>query len=294
MALREYQYRTFDQLLSAVLSDFKTYDQEGMIDPQDLIKIAQKVNRQLGVKIHRNKQRIIELNKGKVRLPNDYYKLNVAIVLGEKEVKTMNMQGVQTEDIVLPADCNNPSPLPGSIFNSTCRPGTARVTECGQEYAVVQHFSHQQHIYHHLHKLRIKPGPDVLDQRKHHEKNTPETHESDREAYIKNGWLYCNFDTGKIYIDYVSEMEDEDGNLLVLDDDIINEYYEYAMKERILENLMIEGEDVANKLNMIAGKRRTAHIEAVTRAGMYEFDELAQIWEANRLAMYKKYYYQFV
>lgn len=283
------KYRTFDELLASVLSDFKTYDQEGMIDPQDLIKIAQKINTQLSVKINKNKQKILEIEKGRVKLPNDYFKLNLAFILSERVVSTPVLHGVQTEDVlVLPNDCDNPSPIPFSNFNGSCREGTVRMTECCKRYEVVQYFRNSTYTYKQLHKIRIEDGPGI-------EFDCPNrTFKSDFSAYVKNGWLYTNVDSGKLYISYISIMEDEEGNLLVLDDNIINEYYEYALKERILENLLMNGEDVAGKLNFIAGKRKSAHLEAVTRAGMFEFDELEKMWEMNRRAMYKKYYYQFI
>lgn len=284
----ELRYRTFDQLLSSVLSDFKTYDQEGQIDPQDLIKIAQKINTQLGVKIFQNKQKILTIEKGRVRLPNDFFKLNLAYICTEKIFISQNMQGIQTEDVILPSNCNNPGPIPCHTFNTTCREGSVRLTECGKEYHVIQYFKTQTVTYKHLRKLKITDGSGLTD-------DCPNKNfYVEEEGYIKDGWLYVNFDKGTLYINYISQMEDEDDNLLVLDDNIINEYYEYALKERILENLLIEGEDVVRKLEYIAKKRSKAYIEAKTRSGMYEFDELQEIWERNRKVMYRKYYYQFI
>ena len=42
------QYRTFSQLIDEVSIDFSTYALEGMIEPQQLIKVAQRVNYDLG------------------------------------------------------------------------------------------------------------------------------------------------------------------------------------------------------------------------------------------------------
>lgn len=288
MALVELKYRSFDELLAAVLSDFSMYDQEGLIDPQELIKVAQRVNTDLSIKINMNRQAILDIEKGRVRMPNDYHKLNLAFILTEKVINVPNMHGVQTEEVmILPNDCNNPSPLPHSTFNSTCRPGTVRMTECCKQYQVVQYFHSTNVTYKKLHKVNITSGPGLFE-------DCPNRHwQSEFTGYIKNGWLYTNVEEGKLYLSYVSTMEDDEGNLIVLDDNIINEYYEYALKERILENLMFNGEDVANKLQYASNKRRIARIEAKTRAGMYEFDELEQMWEENRKQMYKKYYYQF-
>ena len=45
-----HKYRTFDQLLEDVTVDFRTYALEGMIEPQQLIKVAMRVNYDLGLK----------------------------------------------------------------------------------------------------------------------------------------------------------------------------------------------------------------------------------------------------
>ena len=50
-----HKYRTFNQLLDDVKIDFSTQDHEGMIEPQQLIKVATRVNYDLGLKIHRTK-----------------------------------------------------------------------------------------------------------------------------------------------------------------------------------------------------------------------------------------------
>ena len=46
-----HKYRTFDQLLEDVMVDFQTYALEGMIEPAQLIKVATRVNYDLGLRI---------------------------------------------------------------------------------------------------------------------------------------------------------------------------------------------------------------------------------------------------
>jgi hypothetical protein len=51
------KYRTFDDLVSDVAIDFEKFDIEGMIQPQTLIKIARKVNYDLGLRIYQTKEK---------------------------------------------------------------------------------------------------------------------------------------------------------------------------------------------------------------------------------------------
>ncbi len=54
MANKELQYRTFNELLDEVRLDFNMYELESMIDPAQLIKVAQRVNYDLGLRISSN------------------------------------------------------------------------------------------------------------------------------------------------------------------------------------------------------------------------------------------------
>ena len=74
----ELKYRTFDQLLYEIGTDFVIYNNEGLIEPAQMIKVAQRVNYDLGLKINGTKETILDLEKGKVRLPDDFYVMNYA------------------------------------------------------------------------------------------------------------------------------------------------------------------------------------------------------------------------
>ena len=76
------KYRTFDQLLEDVTVDFRTYALEGMIEPQQLIKVAIKVNYDLGLRIQRTRHAVIEVENSKAQLPTDFNVLNFAAVCG--------------------------------------------------------------------------------------------------------------------------------------------------------------------------------------------------------------------
>jgi len=81
--------------------------------------------------------------------------------------------------------------------------------------------------------------------------------------------------------------------LLILDHPMINEYYEYGLKQRILENLYMNGEDVMQKLNLIEQRFRGARNNALSIVNTPNFKELSKLHDMNRRAMYGKYYDQF-
>jgi hypothetical protein len=74
---------------------------------------------------------------------------------------------------------------------------------------------------------------------------------------------------------------------------MINEYYEYAVKQRILENLYMNGEDVAQKMQLIEQRLKAARNNALGIVNMPNFAEMKNLWMMNRRAQYQKYYDMF-
>jgi len=288
----EPKYRTFDELLNEVATDFVMYNNEGLIEPAQLIKVAQRVNYDLGLRIHGTKEKILDVEKRKTRLPDDFYVLNYAYLCGENTYSNPVMHGRHTENVILDpthcktADGKNVCKKCGEV-DKTCICERTYTVECktGEKVyvQVVEKRKYETKTYTTFQKLKISTSTgrnDALDN-------------SGNGAYIKNGFVYTNFDTGRIYVSYQGALEDEDGNLLVLDHPVINEYYEYAIKQRVLENLYLNGEDVTQKMQLIEQRLRGARNNALSIVNTPDFAEMKTLWETNRKAMYSKYYDMF-
>ena len=286
-----HKYRTFDQLLDDVSIDFRTYSLEGMIEPQQLIKVATRVNYDLGLRIHRTKEDVIEVEHGKGQLPSDFNYLNYAFVCGDYKVVNTPPSGTHI-DTTHPKYV--PSPDGGDIGpcdDPTCKDVCVVKTDCNKKddgYMVVQYIGAEQYrTYSTFFPLRIRESATVLCE-------CPNVGtEAVNIAEIKDNYILTNFDTGKIYISYQGAMEDTEGNLLVLDHPYCNEYYEYALKQRILENMLFAGENVAQQLGLIEQKLRASRNNALGFVNTPDFEEMRKIWEVNRKAQYSNYYDMF-
>lgn len=297
MSTYNMRYRTFDQLLEDVNGDFKNFALEGLIEPETLIKVARRVNYDLGLRLNKDIEVVLEVEKGRVKLPDNFYILNFALLCGEYTVTETVPQGTQIEELdgttplyqvsppalVLPCGEEAPecSPIPVVSGSSCC------LDKCGNNYRLVQVIKTQTRTYSYMLPLKIRKSNFV-------DCKCPNINMvSIDEAWIKDGYLYTSFDSGNIYLNYTSLMEDEEGNLLVADHEMYNEYYEYALKERILEALYFNGEDVERKLQYAQGKLKKARLEARRIVDTPDFAEMRKLWEKNRKAMYAKYYYMF-
>jgi hypothetical protein len=315
------KYRTFDQLLADVSSDFKKYQLQDLIDAQDVIKVAKRVSYDLGLRINMTKESILEVEKGRVKLPNDFYVLNFVMACGKYETKQYLPQGTHIEEKIVgkvtpeyqeappevidlcdvplvppPCDPCDPCAQCGEELTncepcSSCcaNPDSCTISCNGDLVQLVQVLKSETRTYKVTAPIRIVQNEEVLAD------DCPNVYwRSELTGYIKDGWLYTSFDTGKVYLNYQGALEDAECNLLVVDHDMINEYYEYALKDRILENLFMNDEEVnPNKIQIIKQGLRVARNNALSIVNTPNFSELKDLYQANRKAFSSKYYDMF-
>jgi hypothetical protein len=277
----ELTYKTFDKLLEEVRIDFEGYDIEKHIKPQQLIKVAMRVNYDLGIRINQTREVIRDIENLKVRLPDDFLLLNYALICGSYKVTQPVIQGTTIEDVIIAplADCNNET--------TSCQPEQTCMTQCGDYFQLIQKIKTETRTYDQLYSIRFQPSRYVP-------LTCPNTKWGcANEAFIKHGYIFTNIDCGQIYLNYQGQLTDEDDNLLVVDHPMINEYYEYALKQRILENMYFDGEDVIQKMGLIEPRVKAARNNALSIVNMPGFKEMYEIWDLNRKAQYHKYYNQF-
>ena len=313
------KYRTFDQLLDDVQVDFQNLTLQNMIEPQQLIKVVKRVSNDLGLRIFMTKETLLEVNKGRVKLPDSFHVLNYALVCDDVVVNEPVIQGTNIQEInVIPTYKETPAVIdvctPPTVNCRSCgvptntcacqtNPSNCEVLPSGQQYCskprlqmnckgdvyeLVQIVKSQERTFRRLWPLQLLTNDQTIDC------GCPNLYiKTPQQAWIRDNYFYTNFDDAKIYISYQSTLEDDEGNLLVVDHDQINEYYEYAVKERILENLFMNDENVSAKLQLVQQKLRVARNYAKSYVNTPNFAEMKQLWQANRKAQYGKYYDMF-
>lgn len=303
------KYKTVDQLLAEVKSDFEAYNTEGLIKPYQLIKVAKRVNYDLGLKIHQTKNIVLEVDHGRAKLPDDFMVLNYAYLLGNFELVSPLVQGTHVEQVPLDAPtyqpgvknipiCGTPDPCPEPEPEcpDPCEDPCAEEQPCGtwfnckgQEMQLVQKVKYQTRRWTEFYRVHINGDDQLFDPLCPNKR-----WQSKHNGFIRDGYIYLGIKKGEIYLNYQGIMEDDDGNLLVLDHPMINEFYEYAIKERVLEILMGNNESVnGNFVNRIDMKLRFARNNALSIVNTPDFAELKRMWATNRKAMFNKYYKMF-
>jgi len=279
------KYRTFDSLLEDVKIDLRTLTLENRIDPAQLIKVAMRVNYDLGLRINVTKETILQVEKGRVRLPEDFYVMNYGLMLHQGYETIIPAQGTNVQDVtptwrpwVEQNSCSNESLPEQPVCFSKCNDNT---------YQIIQVVNQEKRAYRSFVPIRFRNSKFV-------DCNWPDLFGSNRdEAWIKDGWLYTTVEHADIYINYQGTFTDENGDLLIPDHPMLNEYYEYAVKKRILENLVMDGENVTAQYQLVAQEYRGARNNALTIVNTPNFSEMEKLWVMNRKAMYSKYYDMF-
>lgn len=281
------KYRTFDQLYEDVSVDFASYTLEGFVDPAQLIKVAIRVNYDLGLKIHKTKDTVLEIEHGKALLPLDFAYLNYAFRCGSYTVSEEMPCGTTIETFNPVPYVPSPNEVSNCETTPTCN-NVCVIQNCNNQYQLIHRVggSLSYRVYNMFIPLKIKKinkyTCDCF---------SDET--ADDIAEIRDGYIYTSFTTGKVYINYQGAMEDTNGNLLVLDHPYCNEYYEYALKQRILENMLFDGENVTPQLTLIEQRLRAARNNALTYVNTPDFKEMQNVWQTNRKAQYHNYYSMF-
>lgn len=319
------KYRTFDSLLEDVMVDFQVFALENLIEPQSLIKVARKANYLLGLRINQTRETVLEVEHGKVKLPDDFYTFNYALICGEYTLNTgydlggTNIQEVpyrevpSTVDFCAPETVNcsvcNANPCnhtagcelntlptnyipdaydPNNPYGDTCIRPRVFMNCKGEKYELIQILPNgQQRTYTVLIPLRMRSSQNI-------ECECPNLYwDTPNEGWLKDGFLNTTFQHGKVYLNYQGDLTDDNGNLLVPDHELLNDFYEYSLKERLLENLFNNGEDVAQRYQLAAAKLKVAKNDAMSLVNTPNFEEMKKLWWANRVAMYGKFYNMF-
>lgn len=299
-------YKTFETFMYDVADDLSAYDDQGYLNSDKYIKLVQKVNADLSVRINPTKETAIDVQNYKAKLPDDFKLLNDAYICYDYKI-TKDTVGIQIEYENVPVTnmngCSNSIGCTCSNCVDTLNTCAPSINSCLN--AVCQDKDNYQCTPYQVWRKSKKELVNIygvlrlsLSTRNYaaegcYQKN-PWDKAVDEMSITKEGDCYfmnTSFKEGVVYINYVSHMVDDDNNILLLDHPLTNEYYEYEVKARIYEDLWLNGiEEVATKLKYVKEELRKAKIIAKNFVNTFDFAELKQVHFANRQRMARKYF----
>jgi hypothetical protein len=373
--LKELKWRTFDDLMNEVNIDMYSFSQDSSIQPAQLIKMVQLCNKELGVKIQKTKETVLDVCDKAAKLPADFDLANFALVahhwkrhectdpgyltgysVTERSIYpdptlttcpcwTVVSTGAQTtvkqcdgteESVFFPANDDSSAKTTKVCAMSITPHANLVLTEgsgCFYDYATTSYSCTKPVVCKVCERAQrscggINPDPwhqsscyTVCDTQKdcitaiHTTGSVIREYSGFEQFYflpsreasafninsqfrncryqgqIKNGFIYMNMDCSKLYLNYQGTLEDEEGNLLLIDHPILNEYYEYTIKARILENLFINGEpDLERRFQYIKKEAYDARLKALSLVNMPEVSEMINAYKTFRSVADYKYF----
>jgi hypothetical protein len=403
-AIKEVSYRTFDELLDSVRLDLSSFNSAGDIDAANLIKVAQRINWELGLRIRTMKETMLEVDHFKAKLPADFYQMNLALICHNyRHVQNAPWNGHVLLEQVVPSP-TSPGTLPspsGTVFcwtitlteNITCVPYTCSgstslgvqdangnwsikcftspgvSTICAQNVMsgftpagiacvigpkdsivkglgcyvnpdgtyscspptptttcdicnithigdcpelvtnpyplgktrsicndtinikILQYCESEVRCYEQFERLYIEPFIQA-DAFSRQGQFRDSRHEGRYHGSINGNFLEVpDMECTKVYINYLGGMEDDDGNLLVLDHPEINQYYTWAIKEVILENLYLNGEDMGQRVRYAHDKKEEYRYQALSISNMPNYRDCIKTIETIRRNHNRQYWH---
>ena len=217
------KYKTFDELMASVESDMDTFADAGMVDRSKYIKIIRKVNADIGLKINAEKEIMLDIKNHKVELPADFEYLQLAL-LCQEPVQVYTSHSADAPKLIPEiVSCNTSSPCDACPTKCPCGTNT---TLCGHCYKIYE-YQPMDITYTYKTCLPVKLTKKSYRFCSDNCLNTMVT--SDKYKYTldvsENILTLDGIKEGKLYLSYVTDMVNDNGDLIIVDHPLINDFY---------------------------------------------------------------------
>ncbi len=265
------KYTTAQKIFDSVANDYSAYDNEGMIDYFSLIKIIKWCNSELSLAINPEAEDVVTITNHKGKLPDNYEALNFALLCTRERREVTPVKGFQIEY---------------KTTHTKKNPCSVCLEECDNEFKVIQRCDKEWVEFDQFDVVRL-----ITNSVRGCTDNCMNLRSRSRnEIKIQGDYIHTNFSDGTVYINYITNMVDADGTLLVLDHPQVRFFYELACKLHILKNLYANNDDDVRQ--RIADVSRDLYIEQGKAIGFVctpEFTEIAAMFRHNRANFNRKY-----
>lgn len=293
MILDHIKYITFSQLMSAVESDMDSFADSGMIDRSKYIKVVRKVNSDLGIRINQEKEAIVNIKNYRGVLPDDFEYLQLALLCEQTPTKCQLSLSADAPKLVSCISSEN-FYNPCAACQTPCPEGST-ASLCGSCYKIYE-YQPLDVTYVYSNNTPVKLTKQTY---KYCSTNCLNTLlHSNKYQYTLD--LYDRVITlnhikeGKVYINYITDMVNDNNEIIIVDHPLVNDFYEYSVKEKMLENFLLNSDaDVSQKLQYVREQKKNARTEAINFVDMPEYTEIVEYQKAKRENFYSRYFKSF-
>lgn len=278
-----WKYIKLSQVMSSVKSDLQIFDDSGLIDDDRIIKVIAECNEKLGLRIFKSKECTIQVSNFKAELPSDFYKIeNIFATEIVNAINTNPSFGAKQLEFSATPPCDTSKMITyGKIgcvdscdncYFVTDRTPTTNPTQIQFERLVP--LSITDRIYDRC--LEYSPCT---------------RYKGEYKVDLNQEEFVFSFESGIIYLCYLGNLVSEDGEIEIPFHPKLNSYYEYSIKEKILEDIFLNSDgDIINKLRYITEKKREAYAIAWDFANTKQVNEWSNVQKNLQREYYNKWY----
>ncbi len=262
---------TRKQLIAEILTDFRQYDESGLIDYRSLNRWIKNELKRFGANVMILTEKVIEVKNGEADLPENFYNLDLAVKCDSHSHEIT--QGCK-------ADVQSSS-FYTQRLETTYEWDNQSESHVGKDFKCIE----EKVLFNNCSMTFRYSNPTVLRLTKGIKREycassckNFKAYSSLHEMNIIGNKMQFNFNKGYVYIQYYGLPIDEEGDLYIPDVRSLEEYIMYYCKRKILENLWF-GDDDANAVNKLSYMKQEERELLGLAMTQTKFEALQKGWE---------------
>jgi hypothetical protein len=274
-----FELRPVNELFSIVKDDFRTFDAEGLVEDDRLLKTVMYCNEKLGIPIREIREVAIPVIDFKASLPIDFERLYYACAL-------QATNGITTE-LVNPFDNNVDQDI---VYEAELDRASLG---CVENYQVIVKRQTKTTIHNYGSWVQLDVSSDS---KKFCHIDCPNKRRKGRYTIsIKSDHIETPFKNGTLYVVYIGLMKDMDGNVTFPFHPMITPYYEWMCKEKILQDAIFNSDkpgigELYKEAKMERAKAWLDAFNITTEKPVQEWKEHQRRKELNWYHQYFRYF----
>ena len=301
-----WEYQKLSQVMASVRSDLQVFDDANMIDEDKCIKIIMQCNEKLGQRIYKSKSCKINVNDYRGAMPSDLWKIENIFALSTHQHSGLTYAeggGIIGSTQITYTEYVPPKILSKDVSTLTtkcatevsCCTETPCSTGCGGTCGKITYLTQEQKQYIEYNHTQLIPLTLSTSTLNNCVDYSPcSKYRGEFSVNIEDGEFEFSFETGTIYLSYLGNMVDEDGEVLIPFHPMLNQYYEFALKEKILQDIYLNTQaDVIQRLQYVSAEKSKHYYDAYTYANTAKAGQYDKMRKNREMEYYNKWYKAF-
>lgn len=284
-----WEYIKLSQVMASVTSDLSLYDDASLIDEDRIVKIIAECNEKLGERIYQSKACRIIVKDYIGPVPSDLWKIENMFA-----TSTVTSPYIETEGGIVFGATQAVYTLgtpPKMLSGDRLIPVKTQCTTCGDGYYISTiERNYIEKTYKHIYPLILSETVNSACA-----DYAPCTRwRGEYQVDMGDGEFKFSFKDGEVFVAYLGDMVDEEGEIVIPFHPRLNQYYEFAIKEKILEDIYLNSEaDVAQKLQYVSQKKSAAYYDAWTYIQTAKAGQWTKMKKKAQMDYYNKWFRAF-